>query len=244
MRHPVFLDRKYLYAGRFRISSYAVTLYLGFVLGVVLGTFECGLDPTRFAAAALILLVPALIGGRLWYLLSHPDSFGSIKGWQSGGAGLYGGFVLSFALSWPVLRLLDLPFWRFWDGAAVVLLVGMTVTRLGCLMTGCCAGRATRGPLGMWLPDHRGVWRRRYPAQLMEMAWTGAIVSVGLWLHTPDSPPGALFFGAAAAYGIGRVGLELLREEADIKGRPTRLNLVFSISLAASAAVGLSIVLN
>ncbi len=48
-------------------------LYIGFVLGVVCGAHESGLDYARFSASALILLVPALIGGRLWYRVGHPN---------------------------------------------------------------------------------------------------------------------------------------------------------------------------
>ena len=214
-------------------------LYLGFVVGVAVGLFACGLDAARFCAATLILLVPALLGGRLWYLLGHPETRSRSWDLQSSGAGLYGGLVLSFALSWPVVGLLGLPFWRFWDGAAVVLLVGMTVTRMGCLMTGCCAGRETHGPLGMWLPDHTDTWLRRYPTQLLEMVWTASILTVGLWLYAPTDPPGALFLGAAAAYGFARLGFELLRDGASITTRSTRINMAFSAALAAGALAGL-----
>ena len=112
-------------------------LYIGFVLGVMCGAHEARLDYTRFSASALILLVPALIGGRMWYLMGHPKRLAGRTGsasMQDAGAGLYGGLVLSFIVSWPVLRLTSLEFWRFWDGAAVVLLVGMAVTRVDCLI--------------------------------------------------------------------------------------------------------------
>lgn len=106
MRQHMLLGRKFLRVGRFRVSSYAVMLYLGFVCGVALGLVECGLDAIRFCAATLILLIPALLGGRLWYLLGHPEIRSRSWDLQSGGAGLYGGLILSFVLSWPVLRLL------------------------------------------------------------------------------------------------------------------------------------------
>ncbi len=148
------------------------------------------------------------------------------------GAGLYGGLVFSFAVSWPVLRLTGLEFWRFWDGAAIVLLVGMAVTRIGCLMNGCCSGRETHGPFGVWLPDDHGEWKRRYPTQLFEAGWSATILAVGVWFYAPSERPGLLFLGAAAAYGIGRVGLELLRADAASTALPTRINVAFSAMLA------------
>ena len=217
-------------------------LYVGFVLGVIYGAHESGLNYTRFSASSLVLLVPALIGGRIWYLIGHPKLVAGRAGIalaQDVGAGLYGGLVLSFIVSWPELRLTGLEFWRFWDGAAVVLLVGMMVTRIGCLMTGCCAGRETHGPFGMWLPDHVGEWNRRYPTQLLEAGWSAAILGVGTWIYTPSEPPGALFLGAAAAYGFGRLGLELLRADAASIALPTRINLAFSGLLVVGSLIAL-----
>ena len=199
------------------------------------GGYETGLDYPRFAASALILLVFALIGSRLWYFVGHPKFLGDRTGAvrvQDAGAGLYGGLILSVAVSWPVLRLMGVEFWRFWDGAAIVMLVGMAITRIGCLMNGCCSGRETHGPFGMWLPDDRGEWKRRYPSQLFEAAWSATILIVGVLLYQPSGHPGLLFLGSAAAYGIGRLGLELLRAEAASTALPTRINLAFSGMLA------------
>ena len=230
-RSSRWLGRRYLFSvGRFRVSSYAALLYLGFVLGVIGGAHETALEYTRFAASAVILLVPALLGGRLWYLAQHSRA-------PTAGAGLYGGLVLSFACSWPVVRLAGLDFWRFWDAAAVVLLVGMIVTRFGCLTTGCCAGRETSGPCGVWLPDSSGEWKRRYPTQLLESAWSAMILIVGLALYTPSDPPGVLFFGSATAYGCGRLILELLRADAHASARGTRMNVAFSALLAVGSLV-------
>lgn len=236
-----WLGRKYFAIGRFRVSTYAAMLYIGFVLGVLLGQRESGLSSPRFELMALILLIPALIGGRLWYLLQHPKTRLTTIGARSGGAGLYGGLVLSFVASWPLLHFAREPFWRFWDGAAVVLLVGMTITRVGCLMTGCCSGRETQGPLGMWLPDEHGRWRRRYPTQIMEVLWSALILAVALWLYNPSAPAGALFLGSAAAYGLGRIGLELLRAEATVHRRSTLINIGFSAALAVSALIGFTL---
>jgi phosphatidylglycerol:prolipoprotein diacylglycerol transferase len=242
-RSSRWLGRRYLFRlGRFRVSSYAAMLYVGFVLGVICGAHESGLNYTRFSASALMLLVPALIGGRIWYLIGHPKPVAGragAAGAQDAGAGLYGGLVLSFIVSWPVLRLTSLEFWRFWDGAAVVLLVGMAVTRVGCLMTGCCAGRETQGPFGMWLPDHLGEWKRRYPTQLLEAGWSAAILGVGMWIYAPSEPAGLLFLGAAAAYGFGRLGLELLRADAASTSPSTRSNLAFSAMLAVGSLLAL-----
>jgi phosphatidylglycerol---prolipoprotein diacylglyceryl transferase len=237
MRSSRWLGRRYLFSiGPLRIPTFATLLYLGFAGGVMLGGAVTGLGHSRFAVSAVILLVFALIGSRIWFLIGHPnfvtDRTGSVRV-TNAGAGLYGGLVLSFAVSWPLLRLMGLEFWRFWDGTAIIMLVGMAVTRLGCLMNGCCSGRETHTPIGMWLPDDRGEWKRRYPTQLIEACWSSLILGVGLCLYTPAVRPGLLFLGSAAAYGIGRLGLELLRADASSAALPTRINVAFSAVLVA-----------
>jgi prolipoprotein diacylglyceryltransferase len=222
-------------------------LYVGFVIGVVWGGYESGLDYLRFAISALILLVFALVGSRIWYLVGHPEFFAGRTGVvrvTDAGAGLYGGLLLSFAVSWPVLRLMGLEFWRFWDGGAIVLLVGMVVTRIGCLMNGCCAGRETHGPFGLWLPDHRGEWKRRFPTQLFEAVWSAIILGVGVSINGPSDPPGLLFLGSAAAYGMGRLGLELLRADAARTALPTRMNLAFSAMLVVVSIIAFGLKLH
>ncbi|BBZ52719.1 hypothetical protein MHEI_44360 [Mycobacterium heidelbergense] len=210
-------------------------LYVGFAVGVVCGAYVSGLDHKRFAVSALILLVCALIGSRIWYLVGHPEVLADRAGIQEIGAGLYGGVALSFAVCWPVLRLMGLEFWRFLDGAAIVFLVGLAATRIGCLINGCCSGRETRGPLGLWLPDHRGEWKRRYPTQLFEAGWLALILAVGLSSHGTSGRPGLLFFGSAAAYGICRLGLEPLRADAAAAALSTRINMAFSAILAVAS---------
>ncbi|OMC44674.1 hypothetical protein A5745_16515 [Mycobacterium sp. IS-2888] len=230
-----WLGRRYLFhIGRLGIPTFAGLLYFGFALGVLLGGCLTGLGYSRFAPAALILLVFALIGARIWYFIGHPKSLadGAVRV-QDAGAALYGGLVLSFAVSWPVLHLMGLEFWRAWDGVGIIMLVGMAVTRIGCLINGCCSGRETQGPFGLWLPDDRGEWKRRYPTQLFEAGWSAMILGVGVWLYEPSARPGLLFLGSAAAYGTGRLGLELLRADAASIALPTRLNVAFSVVLGA-----------
>lgn len=234
-----WLGRRYLFrVGKFKVPSYAATLYVGFVLGTTVGGMvveAAGLNVARFNLAAVLLLVPALVGGWLWPVMQNPqrmvERLGSLRAEGRGAGGLYGGLVASFIVSVPVLQLLGLDFWRFWDGGAVLLLVGMTVTRFGCLMTGCCAGRETQSTFGMWAPDHTGRWRCRFPTQLFEAGWSALILLAELLLRTRLSVPGVLFLTAAAAYGAGRLGLELLREGASTAPAATRINLGFSALL-------------
>jgi phosphatidylglycerol---prolipoprotein diacylglyceryl transferase len=94
-----------------------------------------------------------------------------------------------------------------------------------------CAGRRRRRSRAY----HCGQWKRRYPTQLFEAGFSATILIVGLSLHGPSDRPGLLFLGSAAAYGIGRLGLEPLRAEAVGTPLAVRINMAFSAMLAVVA---------
>jgi phosphatidylglycerol---prolipoprotein diacylglyceryl transferase len=69
--------------------------------------------------------------------------------------------------------------------------------------------------------------------------WSATILGIGVWLYAPSDPSGLLFFGSAAAYGLGRLALELLRADAASTSLSTRINLAFSAMLAVGSLVAL-----
>jgi phosphatidylglycerol:prolipoprotein diacylglycerol transferase len=220
-------------------------LYLGCVVGVTAGAAVAradGLNEARFALAAIVLLVPALVGARLWFVIQHFELFRAqprrMFGRGEGGSALYGGLILGVATSLPVLAVARLPFWGFWDAASVTMLVGMIIARFGCLMHGCCAGRTTSGPLGVWLPNDRGEWRHRFPTQLLEAGWSAAVLVLALAARSHLSFQGALFAAVVAGYAAGRLVLELTRESANPK-RTIYVNVAFSGMLLIAACTAL-----
>ncbi len=204
------------------IHSYPAMLYLGIVLGIyaqLIAALALGLDVATVLTATLVLLTTALVGARLLYVAGNWSAYRTrlpqILTFSTGGASMYGGLLLAVPFSFPLLAAFEIPFGTYWDITAFMLLVGMIVTRIGCFLNGCCAGRPTAGGWGIHLPNHKGVWQRRFPTQMLEAGW-GAIVLIGavlLWDRL--SFDGALFIYALGAYGAGRIVLEPMREEQD-----------------------------
>jgi phosphatidylglycerol:prolipoprotein diacylglycerol transferase len=221
-------------------------LSLGLCLGIVAGNAAAraaGLDGVRVYVATLCLFAPALVGARLLYVATHWEVYREDRTriWRRsrGGAMMYGGLLVALALAWPTLRLLELPVGTFADVATFTILVGMIVARVGCLLNGCCAGRATEGPFGMWLPDLYGRWKRRVPTQLLEMGWAAVLLVAAVLLWSRESRPGALFLHVVVAYALGRTVLETTREPED---RVSRLvGLAVSALLVIGALVTLSV---
>jgi len=234
--------------GRVTVYSYPAMLYLGIVSGILAqlrAAETLHLDSSRALAATLLLLMPALVGARLLFVATHLESFRRqpLRIWraQEGGAAMYGGLLLATPLSIPLLDLFSLSFGEFWDCASFTLLIGMIITRAGCVLNGCCAGRPSDGPLGINLPDRHGVWKRRIPVQALEAAWGLAILAGGIacWGRLPF--PGLHFLHTLGAYGAGRIVLESAREVQD-GFRGFSLNRAISLVFVGASLAGLTLV--
>jgi prolipoprotein diacylglyceryltransferase len=225
--------------GRVRIWSYPALLYFGLTVGMAAQNYAAhvaGLSPARVYLATLVLVPLALAGARLWFVASHwrtyrrePDRI-----WRhsDGGLAMYGALPVVLLCSLPTLKLLGLPFWAFWDVSVFCILVGMIFTRVGCLMHGCCAGRATGAVVGFTLPDHRAVRARRIPTQLLEAGWA-VVLLAGAILAWPRLPAtGELFLLSLAAYALGRFALQPLRAS---RRRLGTLDIEQMISIAVAA---------
>jgi phosphatidylglycerol:prolipoprotein diacylglycerol transferase len=190
-----------------RLHPYKVLLYLGCSTGVTAGAAFAparGIDSERFAFTTIALLIPALVGARLWFVARHWERYrldlARVVRRSEGGAGLFGGLVVGVLASAPAVAVAGMGFFAFWDAASVTMLVGLAWTRLGCLRNGCCGGRVTRGG-------------HRYPTQLMETAWA-LILLVGVVTIGRDTRPGVAFGVVVACYCAGRVVTEALRAES------------------------------
>jgi phosphatidylglycerol---prolipoprotein diacylglyceryl transferase len=226
------------------IYSYPAFLYLGLVVGVAAGNYaahRAGVDAGEVFVATLLLLIPALAGARFLHVVSHWRVYRAAPGriWNraEGGAAMYGGLLLAVPLSIPLLAGLGLRFGAFWDVTTFTLLVGMAFARIGCLLNGCCAGRPSSASVALWLPDCGGVWERRLPTQLLELAW-GLVLLAGAVVLWPMAPfGGSLFLYALGGYGVGRLLLESTRDRRD-RVAGMSLHHAISLLLVAIAATG------
>jgi phosphatidylglycerol:prolipoprotein diacylglycerol transferase len=234
-----------------RVSIYTVMMYFGAVSGILVGTRWAaahGLDASRVSVAMILLLVPALTGARLLFVATHRDLFRrhqhTIFPRTQAGAALYGGLILAMPFSYVVLPILRLDFRRFWDSAAIAMLVGMIFAKFGCLLNGCCAGRPWRGTnarggdgRAVRMTDRivEAVTMRRFPSQIIEAALAGTVLFLSLRAASGSRDAGTLFLSAVAGYGAGRWLLEPARDRVD-RVRGVSVNRAVSASTAILAA--------
>jgi phosphatidylglycerol---prolipoprotein diacylglyceryl transferase len=233
----------------FRINGYAVNSYKFFLcIGIYVGTLATaalasfsGISPLRAGLAAMFCGLAGLIGARLYFLLVNATfylrqrSLAAVWDSSAGGWSLFGSLITFIPISFAAAAWLHVPLLMLWDHMALGVLVGGFWIRLGCVFNGCCAGRETRGWLGVHLHDTRRVTKPRIPVQFMEMAWwlVGLVGFIMLWPGV--LPPGSYALAVTSWYGVGRFFLEPLRERPDIVFGRVRIDQVVAALLAIAA---------
>jgi phosphatidylglycerol:prolipoprotein diacylglycerol transferase len=191
--------------------AYAGLISLGVLAGLGLQTVLPGL--ARFPAGralmfSVLAVAAGLAGGKAWYIALHRgrrfDGW-CIQGFITGAAAV--------AAAAPIAGL-GIPAGGYLSAAAPALLIGMAIGRRGCFWAGCCVGRPTASPWGIWSSDRR-VGCRRIPAQLLEallslligLAVLAAVLALGL------AQSGLVALAAVAACTPGRQFIVRLRAD-------------------------------
>ena len=158
---------------------------------------------------SVIALLAGLIGAKAWYAVLHPDESLIKGGWAVDGF-----LVVAPLVAGVLLFAWDQPIGAVFDATTPGIFFAVALGRVGCFLTGCCAGRCTASRWGIWSSDRR-VGARRVPTQLLEsVAGLGlAIVSLLLVANAWVPIPGFVFVAAFATYAVVRQALLRLRAE-------------------------------
>lgn len=235
------------------------------VLGVVWmlrNARRAQLDTPRVASVVLWSYLAAVIAGIVVPMaidtVEHLARNGRFTVHWSGMTSFWG-YLAGFAVVMALTRRYALPLGRFADVTAAPLGGALVLARLGCFLAGCDFGKVTAGPLAMRFPHASPAWHEHvragvlppgrdaslpvHPTQLYEAAVGLAMIAVALVVSRTAwgrERGGRTFLAAAATYGVGRIGVEMLRGDAS---RGLWLGLssgqMFSLLLLAAVAIGL-----
>jgi prolipoprotein diacylglyceryltransferase len=243
---PPGYPRYFRLGGRW-INAYKVFLCLGIYLGILVSAAvaaRSGISPLRLGAGCLLCAVAGMIGARVYHLVLNFAAYRRAglraTAWDAerGGWSVFGGLVI-VPVSLAVAPAVGIPLAVFWDHLALGIVVGGAFVRFGCICNGCCVGRESRGWLALRQHDTAGVYRRRVPAQWLEIGWW-LLAGLGLvWLWPRGFPAGSYALGVLAWYGLGRVWLEPLRAASDLLCGRVRVDRVVAALLAVVAGGGL-----
>src|SRR3990170_2572493 len=167
------------------VHTYGVALATGFVAAIALAQHQArrvGQDAERIGALAFWVLLSALVGSRVYYVLvSWTDYFGEgtwllntrlgriprVLAFWEGGLVFYGGFIAATAASFIYLRHYRMRFLPYADTIIPSVALGHFFGRLGCFAAGCCWGSVS----DLHLP-----WLVRFPPEsLAYQSLTGRI---------------------------------------------------------------------
>jgi phosphatidylglycerol:prolipoprotein diacylglycerol transferase len=178
--HPIAFN-----LGGFPIHWYGVMVALGFMAGLWTSSRRAplaGIDGEKIFDLGPWLIVGTLIGARTLYVVTFWNSqFAArpfvdvFKIWE-GGLVFYGGLISGTIACVIAIRVKKLPFWKVADVLAPGIALGHAFGRIGCLLNGCCYGRACSAPWAIHFPaDHETGGAPVHPTQIYE-----ALLNFGL----------------------------------------------------------------
>ncbi len=156
---------------RLPLHTYGLLIASAFLVGIWLAQREArrrGQDAERIADLAFWVLVAALVGSRVYFVLVNWDDyfganalamtpFGRIPrlfAFWEGGLVFYGGFIGAALTAWWYMRRAGMPFLAHADTLIPSVAFGHFLGRLGCFSAGCCWGGVAHGHLP---------WAARFP---------------------------------------------------------------------------------
>lgn len=229
--------------GELRIGAYGFMLALAFLAADVFGRMELrrrGESSALATAVFLAAVVGGVVGGKLMYLVTHPERFLSDPMgvlFSTQGMAAYGGFILAIVLCSWVIRRAGSRLSSVYDAVAPSLALAYGIARIGCQLAGDgCYGLPTDLSWGMSYPN--GIIPTDmlvHPTPIYEMLYSFALFAL-LWrLRIPlQSTPFALFFTWLGLACAGRFLVEFIRLNERIWLGMTASQLVALVGMAAA----------
>lgn len=242
--------------GPITLRWYGVLIATALLLGILLAqrlARRRGIDPERIDELAIWLVLGALPGARLYYVLFEWDRYAdrpleALAIWQ-GGIAIHGAILGGAIATLLFARRYRLSFWQLADVVAPSLVLGQAIGRWGNFFNSEAFGRPTDLPWRLYIPPAQrppGLADAAYyhPTFLYESLWNLGVLGLVLWLffwglrHPDRLKPGTIFLVYFAAYSLGRFWIEGLRLDSLMLG-PLKIAQVVSLAGIALGAIGL-----
>lgn len=209
------------YLGSLPIHSYGVMIALAFLAGLWTATRRgatVGLAREDIGDITLWIMVGAIIGARVVYVITYwQDEFvggpiTEIFMIQHGGLVYYGGLIGASFAGALAIRWKKLPLWKTADVLAPSIALGSVFGRIGCLLNGCCYGRACSLPWAIRFPaDHTTGGEPVHPTQLYDAGLNLLLYGFLAWLFRHKKFDGQVFATYLLCYALTRSTVELFR---------------------------------
>lgn len=207
--------------GGFTIYWYGIFAALGFLAAFWTASRRAprgGLTSEAVTDLAPWLIGGAIVGARALYVFTFwKEEFSGKPIWEvfmirRSGLVFYGGLIGASLATILYARRKKYPLWKVADVIAPSIALGHAIGRIGCLMTGCCYGRASDLPWAIHFPpDH---WTRGaavHPTQIYESLLNFGLFFGLAWLYRRKTFDGQIFATYLIAYAVLRAFVEMFR---------------------------------
>jgi phosphatidylglycerol:prolipoprotein diacylglycerol transferase len=207
--------------GRLTVTWYGILVAVGFLAGLWTASRRApraGIAPETVMDLGPWLIVGAILGARAFYVISYWEESFANAPWTEifmihhGGLVFYGGFIGASLAYIVFVRWRRCPFWSLADVIAPSIALGHAIGRLGCLMNGCCYGKACDLPWAIrfpGIPETGGTGV--HPTQLYEAALNLGLYAALAWLFRRRPFDGVVLAAYLVAYAVLRSFVELFR---------------------------------
>lgn len=219
------------------IFSYGVMLGTAMVVGWFLAmrlAKQDGIPGEQAAAIYMWTAVWSIVGARVLYVVTEWHEFANpvdIVLLNKGGLVAYGGMIGGFLASWYGCHKRKIRLLRWADVSAPSVVLGTSITRIGCLLFGCDYGRRADLPWAIRFPQKAPAWQDHvahfgldpnalqslpvHPTQIYESLATLAIFGLLMYLRRVRKFSGEVFLGWVLGYGVARPIIEIFRGDSD-----------------------------
>ena len=214
--HPIAFQ-----LGAFTIHWYGVMIALAFLAGLWTATRRARrekISGEKIADVVLWLMIGSIIGARFVYVTTYwKDEFADqplseIFMIQHGGLVYYGGLIGATIAGIIYIRWKKLPLWKTADVLAPSLALGNVFGRIGCLLNGCCYGRACSLPWAIRFPaDHVTHGAPVHPTEIYDALDNFILYLLLAWLFRHKKFDGQVFATYLIGYAITRTIMECFR---------------------------------
>jgi len=199
---------------------YVIPILVALLLGLLFPVARHITDASQrrqYYLIQVIMLISAIVGAKLVFLFGEYGwPIRTVDNWLEvlySGRSIVGALIfglLGAELAKPLLNYSLPPNDRF----AALLPFTIAIGRVGCLLSGCCRGVPTDGPLGIHYSD--GI--ARHPAQVYEMIFHLMAGIAAILLIRQQRFRGSVFSLYLLSYGVFRFLSEFIRETPRIFG--------------------------
>ena len=220
----------YIDLGPLRIHFYALCIIAGIIVATLLTNWRLtkrGAEPWVVIDIALIAVPLAIIGARIFHVLTHPgfyfgegtDIWAVFRIWE-GGIAIYGALIGGAIGAWLGCRWTGIRFWTFADALAPGLLLAQALGRFGNWFNQELFGLPTDLPWGLeidsdiaeQLAPGLAPGTLFHPTFLYEVMWNLLVVAFLLWVGSRFGLQwGRLFALYLIWYSAGRIVWESIR---------------------------------